>query len=224
MGLDMYLCRAPKFKELTPNEIMVIDSYYSWKEAQKEHSKEFKYTLEEWCGRSIKNIAEEAIQYYEQFYETKYYFWDGEHKYPRKYIYESIGYWRKANAIHSWMVNNVQDGVDDCGYYRVYREQIEELLGICQHIKNECHMVDGMIQNGCRYENGKKIPIYDAGKYIENPEVAAEYLPTQSGFFFGNTDYNEWYMQDIEDTINILTKVLEETDFDNQMIIYSSSW
>ena len=62
------------------------------------------------------------------------------------------------------------------------------------------------------------------GEYIENPEVAAEYLPTQSGFFFGSTDYDQWYMEDIESTIEILTNVLKETDFDNQMVVYTSSW
>ena len=30
------------------------------------------------------------------------------------YIDEEVGYWRKANAIHKWFVDNVQDGNDDC--------------------------------------------------------------------------------------------------------------
>ena len=25
-----------------------------------------------------------------------------------------VGYWRKANAIHNWFVQNVQDGRDEC--------------------------------------------------------------------------------------------------------------
>ena len=36
-------------------------------------------------------------------------------------------YWRKANAIHKWFVDNVQEGTDDCGNYWVSREQLEEL-------------------------------------------------------------------------------------------------
>ena len=27
-----------------------------------------------------------------------------------------VAYWRKANAIHSWFVENCQDGVDECQY------------------------------------------------------------------------------------------------------------
>ena len=30
-----------------------------------------------------------------------------------------VAYWRKANAIHKWFVDHVQDGVDDCGEYYV---------------------------------------------------------------------------------------------------------
>ena len=59
---------------------------------------------------------------------------------------------------------------------------------------------------------------------IEDPSVAMMHLPTQSGFFFGSTGYDEYYLEDIEDTIEILTNVLETTDFETQMIAYSSSW
>jgi len=38
-----------------------------------------------------------------------------------------IGYWRKANHIHSWFVENCQNGEDDCGNYYVSRENLEEL-------------------------------------------------------------------------------------------------
>jgi hypothetical protein len=36
-------------------------------------------------------------------------------------------YWRKANAIHKWFVDNCQEGEDDCGNYYVGREQLEDL-------------------------------------------------------------------------------------------------
>lgn len=49
---------------------------------------------------------------------------------PGKEVKEIITramYWRKANAIHKWFVDNVQEGTDDCGNYHVSREQLEEL-------------------------------------------------------------------------------------------------
>jgi hypothetical protein len=39
-------------------------------------------------------------------------------------------YWRKANAIHKWFVDNVQKGTDDCGTYDVSRDQLQELLDL----------------------------------------------------------------------------------------------
>jgi hypothetical protein len=139
-------------------------------------------------------------------------------------IFEEVGYWRKANAIHKWFVDNVQDGYDDCEYYEVTKEQAEELLDICKKVKAETQMERNYVQNGSRLENGKWCPIFEEGDIVVNPEIAEELLPTQDGFFFGSTHYDQWYMEDITSTIDILTKALEEMDFDKEMLVYTSSW
>jgi hypothetical protein len=46
------------------------------------------------------------------------------------------------------------------------------------------------------------------GKIIKDPTVASELLPTASGFFFGNNDYNEYYYQDLLDTKEIIENAL----------------
>lgn len=43
-----------------------------------------------------------------------------------------VGYWRKANAIHGWIVKNVQNGVDECQESYFSREKMEELLETCK--------------------------------------------------------------------------------------------
>ena len=111
-------------------------------------------------------------------------------------VIEEVGYWRKANHIHSWFVENVQEGKDDCGEYWVSKEDLEKLLDLCKQILNE-------------------------------PTRAEELLPTRSGFFFGGTEYDEYYMSSIEYTINILEEVLSEVDERGSIqgsIYYSSSW
>jgi hypothetical protein len=103
-----------------------------------------------------------------------------------------VGYWRKANAIHKWFVNNVQEGVDNCSSYPVSRESLTELRDICMRVRD-----------------------WPGG-------LAAEQLPTASGFFFGNTDYDEWYFRDIENTAKIIDECLllpRSWEFE-----YSSSW
>ena len=51
------------------------------------------------------------------------------------YVIEDVGYWRKANQIHKWFVDNVQGGVDDCSKYEVSVEKLKELLKICKKVK-----------------------------------------------------------------------------------------
>lgn len=145
------------------------------------------------------------------------------------YIEESVGYWRKANAIHNWFVNNVQNGVDDCKEYYVSIKDLEDLLKLCKEVKEKAILKYGKIQNGSKYEDGKWVPIMEDGRYIENVEEIAELLPTTSGCFFGSTDYDEYYMRDIDETIKMLEEILEEENKLNKDGFYSefgyqSSW
>jgi len=43
-----------------------------------------------------------------------------------------VAYWRKANQIHKWFVDHVQDGNDNCEEYRVTRDQLQLLLDNCK--------------------------------------------------------------------------------------------
>lgn len=106
------------------------------------------------------------------------------------YIIQDVGYWRKANAIHRWFVDNVQSGVDDCREYDVSIDKMKELLDLVEEVLAD---------------------------HSKNEEL----LPTQSGFFFGDTDYCDSYYEDLEWTRNILTEALKDESGDYQ---YQSSW
>ena len=45
-----------------------------------------------------------------------------------------VGYWRKANHIHKWFVDNVQDGKDECQDSYVSREDLKKLLGLVEDV------------------------------------------------------------------------------------------
>lgn len=102
-----------------------------------------------------------------------------------------VAYWRKANAIHNWMVQNVQFGEDDCRDYWVSKEKLEELLDVCNRV-----LVDN--------------------------SLAPKLLPTQSGFFFGSTDYDEWYFETVKYTKKMIEDLIEKDDFED--LYYGSSW
>ena len=42
-----------------------------------------------------------------------------------------VGYWRKANHIHKWFVDNVQNYMDDCEEYFVSKEELKKLRETC---------------------------------------------------------------------------------------------
>ena len=121
------------------------------------------------------------------------------------YISENVGYWRKANQIHNWFVYNVQNGEDDCREYMVSRQDFENLLEIINLILN-----------------AKGTP--------EESSVIKEHLSPTEGFFFGSTQIDEWYWEDLETTKQIVSDVLVEMDEDAKNpdswvdYYYTSSW
>jgi len=137
---------------------------------------------------------------------------------------DEVAYWRKANHIHNWFVQNVQDGIDECQDSVVSKGKVEELLSVCNEVLMSINLVDGEVNNGYTFKNREMTPIVEKGKIIEDPTVAKKLLPTRSGFFFGGTDYDEYYVDDIERTVNTLYEILESFDFENNTLIYTSSW
>lgn len=109
-----------------------------------------------------------------------------------KRIEIEVAYWRKANAIHQWFVDNVQNGEDDCDSYPVTREQLQDLLDKCKRV-------------------------------LEDRESAKDILPTTNGFFFGGTEYDEYYFQSIKDTIEQVWKALHQLPED-WAFEYQASW
>lgn len=61
-------------------------------------------------------------------------------------------------------------------------------------------------------------------KVLEKPKLASELLPPQSGFFFGGTDIDEWYMQDLKNTIAMLEKALSDPALKKGNFYYQASW
>ena len=105
-----------------------------------------------------------------------------------------VMYWRKANAIHKWFVDEQADGVDECQPINVSTESLKELVDLCEQ------------------ELDKK---YEPGLY----------LPTESGFFFGSTEYDVYYIRDLEYTRDRLKQVIELMEKSGDYFaVYQASW
>jgi len=109
----------------------------------------------------------------------------------------TVGYWRKANAIHNWFVQNVQDGRDECQRSYVSKEKLDDL-------KVSCLLALNAFNNN------------DFDKVLE-------VLPPSNGFFFGSTDVDEYYKQDLQKTVDLIDKCLSDK-FKGYGFYYQSSW
>ena len=57
------------------------------------------------------------------------------------------------------------------------------------------------------------------------PAIGQDILPTQPGFFFGSYDYDEWYMEDMKNTVKQLDKILNDVPEGTWVdFIYRASW
>jgi hypothetical protein len=113
------------------------------------------------------------------------------------YLYQKdtteVAYWRKANAIHGWLINN-SGVVDDCTPIHVSKNALIQLRDDCQKVLDE-----------------------------GTAEAAWELVPPTSGFFFGSSEVDDWYWQDIKETVTKLTEIIDTT-IDDQEFEYHASW
>ena len=112
---------------------------------------------------------------------------------PSLRVVLNVAYWRKANQIHKWFVDNVQKGKDECQESYCDRAQLEQLLATCKEA-------------------------------LANRDKAGELLPPQSGFFFGSTDLDQGYFQDLEQTVKQLEGILNNPTLKECEFVYRSSW
>lgn len=140
---------------------------------------------------------------------------------------EEVMYWRKANQIHGWFVNNVQRGNDDCGEYYVSDDRLRQLLDVCRRVIEASKLVPGTVYAGTVYDKEhpegviQRVP----GKMIEDATVAKGLLPRVSGFFFGNQEYDEEYLKDVVDTQVWAERMLADCKAGVAAdVYYHSSW
>lgn len=138
-----------------------------------------------------------------------------------RYVEEEIAYWRKANHIHNYFVKHCGNEVDECQDIHVSKEDLAELISRCGIILNN---KDNIIE--------KEIPVtylngdtrMETVRYLKNITNAEDLLPTTSGFFFGSTDYDEYYLQDLEKTVEMLAPYLKEKNDWSVGFVYRASW
>lgn len=104
-----------------------------------------------------------------------------------------IMHWRKANQIRNWFLHNL-DNFDYDDDCGYYEVTKEQLIAL----KEDCLTV-------------------------LNDHSAVDIMPTLDGFFFGSTEYDEWYFSQLKYTVERIEEILELLDF-NEFDVYYSEW
>ena len=135
------------------------------------------------------------------------------------YVIEELMYWRKANQIHGWFCNNTEEIVADVRYY-VTKTDLEVLLETCKsviEILNTAPKVTTQVVGG--WKDGEQYMV-DVEAY--DSDVLQEILPPTQGFFFGSDTIDDYYKQDIIDTIKFLEEELPDCEEDAEFEYYAS--
>lgn len=122
---------------------------------------------------------------------------------PHATVRVTVAYWRKANAIHGWFVRELAGGVDECQDIYVPLEKLRELRDKCKAVQN--------------------VP----ANFVSNVATKSGLTPTP-GFFFGSYEYDDYFMEDMKDTVKQLDSILDAipdgaSDWDYSFV-YRASW
>ena len=109
---------------------------------------------------------------------------------PSIHIREPLAYWRKANAIHKYLLG-CAGKEDDCSEAWLYGHHLKQLKEICQEV-------------------------------LDNHDLAKDKLPTCDGFFFGSTEYDDYYFEQLRKTITMIDAIDNLNEYD--VIVYTPSW
>ena len=137
--------------------------------------------------------------------------------------WQEVCYWRKANAIHKWFRDKFIKEQDPWGYYEVSEDDIQGLLLICKMLR---HLKDHPDDSVLQYIPTKWFDFVEEQTYweMEPADLLANVIlpPDNMGCFFGSGIVDDWYWENIDDTIKQLTRVLEKGNY--HKFFYVASW
>lgn len=102
------------------------------------------------------------------------------------------------------------------GYWRKANQVHKYFVDKCAGGKDECQ--DTYVER-----DHLEDLLWRCETVMKDHSRAEELLPAQSGFFFGSTEYDEWYYQDLEHTIPLLKKILKDAPKEWEFE-YRASW
>lgn len=141
---------------------------------------------------------------------------------------KKLSYFRKVNflvkffndKIVEYCEGTILNGLD----VPIDKEWCEELLEKCNKVVDKYNELKASYTPDTN-DNTNLFESQEANDLFA--KFASETLPTMAGFFYGSTDYDEWYLNDVKDVIeNLKNDIIPEFDdlFDNEYIVFNADW
>lgn len=136
---------------------------------------------------------------------------------------KEIAYFRKVNFLVKYVDEVLGREVDNCRDVVLEKEDIEELVRRCGTVIDS---LKNSKKKEVQYETGwcNGETTYATKKVFTGTKVAEELLPTMNGFFFGSTDYDEDYLDNVKQVKEDMERILKEVDFDTEEVVFYISY
>lgn len=140
-----------------------------------------------------------------------------------------IIYWRKENHFHKFFCENgklTPRTKDWVGPYVISRDILTDLFKRIDTIlaAKLNKPITKTFSNGYSVEkNGKRTEHFVELDVEYDDKLAKKLLPTQSGFFFGSTEYTPWYFKSLIEAKDVISDYLIKHPR-AQKFIYDSYW
>lgn len=152
-------------------------------------------------------------------------------------ITKCVAYWRKANAVHGWIVRNCANDVDECQEISLDREDLIKLRDVCLIALKDRYNAkpsdDSTIHFNSNGKNDTEIVNSILNEFkkqhansLTTNEVATEDnpIPPTAGFFFGGTERDEYYYSYLAETVETINSILASDSNGDYKYYYQASW
>jgi hypothetical protein len=127
--------------------------------------------------------------------------------------------WRKANQIHRWFVEELE-GLENMERKAVDADQLRALRSACETVLDTVTKGQPVEEP---WPSGKGVTVTYPNVTLDTA-VALENLPPSSGFFFGQGDLDQWYVEDLEFTRDSITKLLDHPSMQGDVEFTYHGW
>ena len=127
-------------------------------------------------------------------------------------------YLKSIDERNSKLINELEDEKEKINPWNevAYFRKVNFLIPFfgyeenCSNIEIDKYQVEDLIE-ACK-------------EVLANHDKASFLLPTQAGFFFGSTDYDDWYFDDVQNVKEKFEEVLADFDMDEDILIMHCWW